>query len=88
MVVPPPGLRCQHCDRVKGSTPLLLNNLRIFFTKTNVSGEMVHLLVEGIYYFLHDSPPENIYPLYLQPLIHLQEEIGWEQFFLGQLPNL
>ena len=51
---------------------------------------MTHLLVEGVYWFLQDSPLENIaqYPSSLQPLILSQESIGWDQFFLGRISAL
>ena len=51
---------------------------------------MTLLLVEGVYWFLQDSPLENSsqYPPSLQPLIASQEDIGWDQFFLGRLSSL
>jgi len=51
---------------------------------------VTHLLVEGLYWSLHDSPLEAAqqYPQSLQPLIASQEAIGWEHLFLGRLSNL
>ena len=51
---------------------------------------MTHLMVEGIYWELQDSPLENIqqYPEYLQPLIECQNRIGWDQLFKGRLSIL
>ena len=47
---------------------------------------MTHLLIEGIYWSLHDSSLENPaqYPPHLQPLIASQDLIGWDQIFLGR----
>ena len=47
---------------------------------------MTHLLVEGLYWTLQDSPLENPaqYPSTLQPLIESQDSIGWAQLFLGR----
>ena len=68
----------------------MLQDLRGFCTQTKVSGEMTHLLVEGIYWFLYGSPLENIaqYPQHLHQLIYSQEATGWDQFFLGRLLSL
>jgi len=68
----------------------LTQAIRDFCGNTNVSGEMIHLLVEGIYWEIHDSPLENAqqYPQTLQPLIASQNAIGWDQFFKGRLSSL
>ena len=59
-------------------------------TNTSVSGELTHLLVEDLYWSLHDLPLENAqqYPQSLQPLIASQEAIGWEHLFLGRFLNV
>ena len=82
-------LRCQHPDRLKWTTNFF-EDIRKFCTKTSVSGELTHLLVEGLYWSLHDSPLENAqqYPQQLQPLIASQESIGWEHLFLGRFSIL
>ena len=82
-------LRCQHTDRVKWTTKFF-EDIRQFCARTSVSGEMLHLMVEGLYWSIHDSPLENVqqYPQHLQPLISSQEDIGWEQLFLGRMSTL
>jgi len=82
-------LRCQQTERKKWSSNLS-QAIRDFCGNTNVSGEMTHLLVEGIYWEIHDSPLENAqqYPQALQPLIDSQNAIGWDQFFKGRLSSL
>jgi len=82
-------LRCQHFERKKWSGNLS-QALRDFCKRTHVSGEMTHLIVEGVYWEMQDSPLENIqqYPSALQPLINSQNNIGWDQFFKGRLSKL
>ena len=64
----------------------MLEELREFCMKTMVTGELTHLLVEGIYWSLQDSPLENVsqYPHSLQSIIQSQESIGWDQLFSGR----
>ena len=82
-------LTCQQTNRKKWSSNLL-KAIRDFCSNTDVSREMTHFMVEGIYWELQDSPLENIqqYPEYLQPLIESQNQIGWDQLFKGRLSRL
>ena len=76
------GSHHQQADRRKWGSALS-EAIRDFCKRTNASGEMIHLLVEGICWELQDSPLVNMtqHSESSQALIADQELVGWFKFF-------
>ncbi len=81
-------LRCPHPDRTKWHLTLT-TAIRKRCEYIPTRPYLMEILLDGLQHWFHDTPFQKYtYPDHYHPLIDQQEQLGWQQLFIGRFGTL